>query len=288
MDNRHDLKLAAAELDAALEKAQNISNPNLLDSWYFGNPVNQRGRTEYTGWGYCIDRWMAMTEDQAVIVQNGYIRMLATNAENSYACIDQPIENFSEFLGKQLTFSVLVNGAIGSVIALHIGVWKITSYQEISGSGWQLLKVIGTVTDDTEKSVRIYFNESKQLNNPIDILAVKLELGTQQTLAHQDENGNWVLNEIPNYTEELAKCQRYYQVYDNHIWMIPCKDNVWRLNHAFPVAMRVAPAVVSHEAISDKEATVTFDSVTANGVSAFGTGDGQYVAVSNIVFDANL
>ena len=41
------------------------------------------------------------------------------------------------------------------------------------------------------------------------MVAAKLELGDTQTLAHQ-ENGVWVLNEIPNYAEELAKCQRYF------------------------------------------------------------------------------
>ena len=45
--------------------------------------------------------------------------------------------------------------------------------------------------------------------------AAKLELGTTQTLAHQDENGNWVLNEIPDYGEQLARCQRYYQLYSS-------------------------------------------------------------------------
>ena len=47
----------------------------------------------------------------------------------------------------------------------------------------------------------------------VTILAAKLELGSQQTLAHQDENGNWVLNEIPDYGEQLARCQRYFQLY---------------------------------------------------------------------------
>ena len=44
------------------------------------------------------------------------------------------------------------------------------------------------------------------------LVAVKLELGTEQTLAHQDANGNWALNEIPDYGEELTKCMRYLQV----------------------------------------------------------------------------
>lgn len=41
------------------------------------------------------------------------------------------------------------------------------------------------------------------------IVAAKLELGSVQTLAHQD-SGTWILNEIPNFPEQLARCQRYY------------------------------------------------------------------------------
>lgn len=44
------------------------------------------------------------------------------------------------------------------------------------------------------------------------LVAVKLELGTEQTVAHQDSSGAWVLNEIPDYGEELTKCMRYLQV----------------------------------------------------------------------------
>lgn len=43
-----------------------------------------------------------------------------------------------------------------------------------------------------------------------DVVAVKLELGPIQTLAHQDASGSWVLNDPPpNKALELAKCQRY-------------------------------------------------------------------------------
>ena len=45
------------------------------------------------------------------------------------------------------------------------------------------------------------------------IKAVKLELGAQQTLAHQDAEGSWVLNDPPpNKALELAKCQRYQYI----------------------------------------------------------------------------
>ena len=43
--------------------------------------------------------------------------------------------------------------------------------------------------------------------------AAKLELGSQQTLAHQDADGNWILNEIQDYGEQLSRCQRYFQLY---------------------------------------------------------------------------
>ena len=48
-----------------------------------------------------------------------------------------------------------------------------------------------------------------------------MELGSEQTLAYQDENGNWILNDPPpNKQQELAKCQRYFvnlSVYNRNI-----------------------------------------------------------------------
>ena len=40
------------------------------------------------------------------------------------------------------------------------------------------------------------------------ILAAKLELGPTQTLAHR-EGDKWVLNEVPDYGEQLRRCLRY-------------------------------------------------------------------------------
>ena len=41
------------------------------------------------------------------------------------------------------------------------------------------------------------------------IIAAKLELGDTQTIAHK-ENEKWVLNEIPDFGEQLRRCQRYF------------------------------------------------------------------------------
>ena len=55
-------------------------------------------------------------------------------------------------------------------------------------------------------------NDAAELREVI-VYAVKLELGSQQTLAHQDADGNWILNEIPDYGEQLRRCQRYFQTF---------------------------------------------------------------------------
>ena len=54
---------------------------------------------------------------------------------------------------------------------------------------------------------------SSSAGSQIKVHSIKLELGSEQTLVYQDENSNWVLNEIPNYSEQLRRCQRYFQVY---------------------------------------------------------------------------
>lgn len=57
-------------------------------------------------------------------------------------------------------------------------------------------------------SVALFF--LKRLGGTITPIAAKLELGPVQTLAHQNADGNWVLNDPPpNKALELAKCQRY-------------------------------------------------------------------------------
>ena len=80
----------------------------------------------------------------------------------------------------------------------------------------------------------------------IRVSAAKLELGDTQTLAHQDEDGNWQLNEIPNYAEELAKCQRYQYVingYASAAGVLTTSKGELILSLPTPVSMRAKPAV---------------------------------------------
>ena len=59
--------------------------------------------------------------------------------------------------------------------------------------------------DDTSKTFSITAEDQT-------IIAAKLELGSQQSLAYQDEEGAWVLSDLPpNQALELVKCQKYLQ-----------------------------------------------------------------------------
>ena len=171
-------------------------NTNLIDNWYFGNPVNQRGQTEHTGTqnGYFIDRWILGGYDQTVTITNSGLHWSTTTG----IWCTQVLENFDELIGRTLTLSAIIDGVLYSVTGV---------LNESSGIGMKPVGNLFVELTHNEKGFRFvtYANQTPT----VTILAVKLELGSQQTLAHQDADGNWVLNEIPDYGEQLARCQRH-------------------------------------------------------------------------------
>ena len=108
-----------------------------------------------------------------------------------------------------------------------------------------LVSVTFTVPDGVlpNDEIRITVNNQAGVN-PL-IQAMKNELGSQQTLAHQDTSGNWVLNEIPDYGEQLRRCQRYFQriVVPVATSFSPVKDNSITYQCNLPVQMRAEPSV---------------------------------------------
>lgn len=178
-------------------------NPNLLDNWYFGNPVNQRGQTTYTTSAdeYTIDRWLKGAG--TLNIEDGYISASLTN----WGSIIQNIEPnlFKALAGKTLTFSVLhKNGQLKKITFTPDS--NYTNTDLWIGLGGEYGTMIYRWSGG--HPAIIYSNSQNG-----ELVAIKLELGSQQTLAHQDENGNWVLNEIPDYGEQLARCQRYFQTF---------------------------------------------------------------------------
>lgn len=190
--------ISGGAIDQALQRKVST---NLLDNWYFGNPVNQRGQTEYTAAGFTIDRWRCYTVGASISVTETGLSIKQASASAGYAQLLQRIESavWNEIYGNNRTVTVSILLANGSLK---------TKTGKISGFGNLLIKGSSYVRFNVDyKAVDLII-----LGDTCpDIVAVKLELGDTQTLAHQDADGNWVLNEIPDYGQELAKCQRYYR-----------------------------------------------------------------------------
>ena len=257
-------------------------NRNLLDNWYFGNPVDQRGgyvvppgvsyynfdwslvgltdgyypvllRRDaannydceivvggtryvvagkdsvrgYTGTGYGIDRFWAVQSDITILIENDGISFVG----HDWA---QRIENSAIPLNTDLTYSLLTaDNRMGIVTFRFDGTMNETIWQNLGETG-VLANFIYNWWDGGSTLLCL------QADNMVKIKAAKLELGTQQTLAHQDENGNWVLNEIPDYGEELRKCQRYFVALDKAVVVgyVTSGSNQVRARISTPVPMR--------------------------------------------------
>ena len=191
------------------------SNPNLLDNAYWadkGYIINQRGLDEYTGAGYTIDRWRQDGRLRTQITDD-YIRITKTElAYNPSFC--QLLENFNILSNKLVTISFLYRTNITVQLTVNPNQPSQTPSISIPTSDdWNLFSYSFIVTGQTNNVFWFQFrNTITEENNYFDLRAAKLELGPVQTLAHKDENGNWILNDPPpNKVLELAKCQRYFE-----------------------------------------------------------------------------
>ena len=225
--NAGNLKMPDSE-ETIAEHYRQFCNQNLLDNWYFANSVNQKGQMEYTGSGYTIDRWRSY--GAKVSINDGYIS-LSTEGNPTF-CQKSELDLYD----KTLTFSVLLaNGSLctGTGILASDTAWKNTTLYE-------------------DSSIKLWLQNSNPLfntaidikgNTPVDLVAAKLEFGSSQTLAHK-EGSKWVLNEIPDYATELAKCQRYFYKTQGAFEYRGIAINQWYMNNGtieLPVSMRIKP-----------------------------------------------
>lgn len=242
-------------------------NPNLLDNWYFGRPVNQRGQTEYTTAGYTVDRWKFNNNNGDIVIDDTGIMF---TAKHQYAEFEQQYEFPKNISGKQITMSILADSFSGEG-DFYLVIQNQTEYRTFHLS-------VGlnsfTIKFFDKSSVLRFFIQSQNVNetNPpkMHFLAAKLELGDTQTLAHK-ENGVWVLNEIPDFGEQLARCQRYYRRWtgaDNKPLGVAVRreSKLLELVFSLDTAMRVAPSLTFNGSFVSVP-TFTWCSVTSIDVA---------------------
>lgn len=248
--NYYTHQYSGEEIDNAVSRAlpngaidQSVGTfvrPNLLDNWYFGRLVDQRGGyvvppgvaykdvntgttvgtttvyyqvtqfsgdnaiiqiggtnyfvqpggyvRGYTGNGYTVDRWIA--DNHQITISNG---ILLSAQSFFYQKLAQ--STMDALNGKQITFSALttsnsllmgswvVDNTIQSDTVIATNDEFILFRSPWTGNGWGIYAKTAT-----------------------NFIAAKLELGPAQTLAHR-EGDRWVLNEVPEYGEQLRRCQ---------------------------------------------------------------------------------
>ena len=233
--NAGNLKMPDSD-ETIAEHYKQFCNRNLLDNWYFGNPVNQRGATEYiinSFNQYHIDRWTAAGNFKITLENDG---LKITNTSDSvYANIMQRLE-FARFGKKErtITLSLFTGDDLYSVTGT-------VSFQDQNGS-CSFATPFGEIRMYTYNSLT-EFTIDVAPGKETKIQAVKLELGPFQTLAHK-EGSKWVLNEIPDYTTELKKCQRYFYKTQGAFEYRGIAINQWYMNNGtieLPVSMRIKP-----------------------------------------------
>ncbi len=324
-------------INAAAPAIAGLSRRNLLDNWYFANPVNQRGAaphvitenatayrdveltnpssvtasagTEatyvqdgvysillngytryvsaadvacYSGAGYTIDRWQIIgADDASITVSEGYITLRAGTQTSIFR---QKFENYMWMYDTALHLSVLTDK----------GLFEASGTPAMSSDAYQspLIKlddkwfcnVTGTASK-TDLYVRFWCSTPA---SSINIYAIKLELGDTQTLAHQ-ENGVWVLNEIPDFGEELRKCQRYFcKSFPFSLAPISANANIdyatmgtarnnGPYSVSFPVEMRTVPTITKigtafcfAETNDGTESTTYDSSIVPAGITSHG------------------
>lgn len=196
-----------------------ITPYNLLDNSDFRNPVNQRGKTQYTS-GYTIDRWF-----QGV--------SFVVDVTNEGVAISEPIQEY----GSAFRQKVLWNRTdVPVTFAVCDSDGNITVVSGIPRSEWTLTSVEwGSV--------------GFQYTNNMIIVNIRVDYGYNRTFRWAAlYEGAYTADTLPKYRPkgygvELAECQRYFKVYHNPC--VPCGNSSagTKISGYIPGGMRVNPTI---------------------------------------------
>lgn len=218
------------------------SRPNILINWYFKSPINQTGLASWTVSGYTIDCWKA--EKSAEATYNIQLTASGMVLAEKNAIAQRQLE-FAFLNGRVVTASAMINNLLYSISFTwdatkeYIGLTPFSNGYRFAYNG------LGNVL------------QLHNVSGPggLTVNAVKLELGTGQTLAYQDAGGNWLLNDPPsNPQQELAKCQRYFIRLgkSNTAHVAFAQASTTAMANAVittPVTMRAVPAITFYNTV---------------------------------------
>ena len=207
-------------------------------------PINQREQTRYGTNVPAFDGWITTTDCSSLTIsQDGIICNAIIAGQyplQSYLDLD-----YSAIAGREITISALVDDALLTATdVIPVQKPSVSNTKMIMSSSGSLYDI--GLGYSANKDCLFYGFFARAASASAKFKAAKLELGPTQTLAYQDEEGNWQLFEKPDYGEELAKCKRYLQMINTRMLGVGFKEpgngGVW-MSFGFPVEMRVNPTV---------------------------------------------
>ena len=215
------------------EVNQLIPNPNLLDNSDFMNPINQRGKSEYTN-GYTIDRWkLAIDGPKFTVVSGVGIKLSEPNATYG-APLVQLFESGIIDENEVYTFSVCdIDGVVEIVSGKFIdNAEKITS--------WGMVRL-------TKYSEGPAVQISVAYGNTHTFRWAKLEKGSIAT--------PW---QPKDYGTELMECMRYFYKSDgdgmeNEQIIFSQYNGAIHIKEIFPVQMRTTPTILVNGTFSENK-----------------------------------
>lgn len=198
-------------------------NPNLLDNWLFAGggsqqevgasgptfPINHRQQTMYTGTEWIIDRWRGTSVNSKIQLDPDGILIYGTpqNDEPQPGYMMQFVE-WEALKGQTVTFSILYKESGAYVLKTKTGICPTappaTSYTPVcyltdlvshgAGCGFYV-----------HSNGTAYAQVGVAAGYSLKVVAVKLELGSMQTLARVN-NEVYSLIDAPNYQDQQLRC----------------------------------------------------------------------------------
>lgn len=200
---------------------------------------------------FFIDRWMSWGSGHVALLEENGVRFIPNTTGWT---LKQTVENFKRLQGETVTFSILfeadgeADNNIRALINHYGGSGEKTAYSAWAVKGFASVTTTlpSNLSESTSGRIWLIMDVGNKAKTPT-LKAFKLDLGSTQTLAHQDADGNWVLNDPPpDKALELAKCQRYFYgslaAYFMHTNTGPNFDT-WALICNFPTTMRATPSI---------------------------------------------
>ena len=266
-----------SDCQKALHNIGGSPNQDLfLNSFFIGGgsqlgngafPINQQMKTSYTSNNsVSIDRWI-INNSTLTIKQDG----VEVFGSDIYGNFTQYLENFRYFAGKTVTLSALITGGTGIGNGAYLDILDGVTEHTFNINETGIIFVTATLPDNITK-LQAGVVTSNISGKTLNVAAMKLECGDKQTLGYKDDSGNWKLFEIPDYSEDLAKCQRYGLFSgDGMLESVPLTGGYAMM--PTPVTLRAKPVIVGNVVVYDMntnqpipDTTVSVHSVMGNGV----------------------